>query len=157
MNEPLPKLIIGCDHAGFLLKEKIKEFLTFNFPSYSLEDAGVFDENSVDYPDVAKLVGEKVSQDYSMGILLCGTGIGVSIAANKVVGIRAALVFNSTMARLAKAHNNANILCLGARVIGSEVAFDCVKAWLTTPFAGERHQLRIDKITELEANKEPNA
>ncbi|MEZ4820211.1 MAG: ribose 5-phosphate isomerase B [Bdellovibrionota bacterium] len=142
-------IAIGSDHAGVELKEKIKTFLESK--SIEVLDVGPHDEISVDYPDYAKLVTDHVCKDKNtLGILICGTGIGMSIAANKVNGIRAALVTSVEMAEMTKRHNNANVLCLSARMIDPEVNLAMVKTWLETDFEGDRHQRRIDKIHALE-------
>jgi ribose 5-phosphate isomerase B len=143
---------LACDHGGFELKEELKAFLK----STGVEpiDMGSFNEESVDYPDLGVLVAEKVSRgEVERGILICGTGIGMSIVANKFPGVRAALVNDLYSARCSREHNDANILVIGGRIIGREVAREIVKIWLSTPFAGGRHQRRIDKITALEKQK----
>ncbi len=143
------KLAIGSDHGGYALKEKIKDYLLNN--GYNVEDFGCFSEESTDYPDYALKVAEAVScGEFDAGILICGTGIGISIAANKVKGIRAALCHDGLTARLAKQHNNANILCMGGRTTGIETAKDIVDNWLNSEFEGGRHLRRINKITDIE-------
>lgn len=140
---------IACDHAGFELKEELKPFLK----SMGLEtiDMGAFQEASVDYPDYGILLAEKVSKrELERGILVCGTGIGMSIVANKFVGVRAALVNDLYSARCSREHNDSNILVIGGRVIGKEVAKEVVRVWLNTPFAGGRHKKRLEKIEALE-------
>lgn len=142
-------LAIGSDHGGFELKNHVMKHLKEIGVEY--KDYGCFDENSVDYPDIAKAVGEAVaSGECERGILICGTGIGISIAANKIKGIRAALCSDVYSAKMTKEHNNANIICMGGRVIGRELAFMIVDAWLNAEFQGGRHQARIDKIHALE-------
>lgn len=142
-------LAIGSDHGGYELKNHIKEHLKERGIEY--KDFGCFSEESVDYPDIAKKVGEAVaSGEYENGILICGTGIGISMAANKIKGIRAALCSDVYSAKMTKIHNNANIICMGGRVIGRELAFMIVDAWLDAEFEGGRHQQRIDKIHALE-------
>lgn len=146
------KIAIGSDHGGYALKEKIKEYLLNN--GYNVEDFGCFSEESVDYPDYALKVAKAVSYgEFDAGILICGTGIGISIAANKVKGIRAALCHDGLTARLAKQHNNANILCLGGRTTGIETAKDIVDNWLGSEFEGGRHLRRINKIKNIEEKK----
>jgi ribose 5-phosphate isomerase B len=140
---------LACDHGGFELKEELKAFLK----STGVEpvDMGSFNEESVDYPDFGVLVAEQVSRgELERGILICGTGIGMSIVANKFPGVRAALANDLYSARCSREHNDANILVIGGRMIGREVAREIVKVWLSTPFAGGRHQQRIDKIKALE-------
>jgi ribose 5-phosphate isomerase B len=143
-------LAIGSDHGGFELKELIKEYL--NRESIPYMDYGTCSTAAVDYSDIGLDVARAVAAgEADKGIIICGTGIGISIAANKVPGIRAALCTNSYMARMAREHNNANILALGGRVLGPELALDIVKTFIDTPFSeGPRHQGRIDKITKIE-------
>ncbi len=139
------KIAIGSDHGGFEYKEKIKEYLKSK--GYDFVDVGTYSTDSCDYPVIAKDVANKVvSGDVDRGILICGTGIGMSITANKVKGIRAALCGDTFSARATRAHNNSNILCLGERVIGIQLALDIVDIWLNTDFEGGRHQRRIDMI-----------
>lgn len=142
-------LAIGSDHGGFELKTHIMNHL--KEIGMEFEDFGCYDENSVDYPDIAEKVGKAVaSGEYENGILICGTGIGISIAANKIKGVRAALCSDVYSAKMTKQHNNANIICLGGRVTGRELAFMIVDAWLSAEFEGGRHQKRVDKIHTLE-------
>ena len=143
---------LACDHGGFELKEEIKAFLK----SFGIQpiDMGTFNENSVDYPDFGVLVAEKVSRgELEKGILICGTGIGMSIVANKFSGIRAALVNDLYSSRCSREHNDANILIIGGRIVGKELAKEIVKVWLETPFAGGRHKRRLEKIEALEKKK----
>ncbi len=143
------KIAIGSDHGGFSLKEVIKKYLIEK--GYEVKDFGCFSEESVDYPDYAKRVAQAVAKgEYSVGVLMCGTGIGISIAANKVKGIRAALCHDGLTARLAKQHNNANIICIGGRTTGVETAKDIVDNWLNSEFEGGRHLRRINKIKDME-------
>jgi len=142
------RLALGSDHGGYRLKEQLKRLLAGR--GYELVDFGTDSEESVDYPDYALPVACSVARgEVDRGILVCGTGIGMSIAANKVAGIRAALVYCENTARLAAQHNRANILCLGGRTISAESAVELVQAWLDTPFE-ERHQPRLDKVAGLE-------
>lgn len=142
-------LAIGSDHGGFLLKERIKEYLEAE--GVAFKDFGTFDAQSVDYPDFALMVAEAVaSGECDKGILCCGTGIGVAIAANKVPGIRAALCGDTFSAHCSREHNDANILTLGERVVGPGLALEIVKVWLAAEFAGGRHQKRVNKIAEIE-------
>ena len=135
---------IGNDHAGTELKKKVIAKFSENF---EFIDCGTDGEESVDYPDYSKKVCDTVLKNKAeFGILICGTGIGMSISANRNKGIRAGLCFNSLMAKLTRQHNNANVLCLGARIIGVDVALDCIKTFAETDFEGGRHQKRIDKI-----------
>lgn len=142
------KIAIGSDHAGYLLKESIKKFL--NSKNLQFTDFGTFKEDSVNYPEFAYKVGTSiVNKDADMGILICATGIGMSITANKIKGIRAALVHNKETAELSRLHNNANILCLGAKVLSEETALECVDVWLNTSFEGGRHEKRTKLINNL--------
>lgn len=143
------KVALACDHAGFLLKEHIKDFLEGKGILY--KDFGTFDEKPVDYPDMACKAARAVQKgEFDRGILVCGTGIGVAIVANKLKGIRAALCSDTFSAGYARAHNDANILTLGARVIEKELALKIVDVFLETPFEGGRHLRRIKKIEKLE-------
>ncbi len=147
------KVALGCDHAGFELKDKLKRHLAD--AGVTVDDKGTNSEASVDYPDYAQLVGDDVvSRQADCGILVCGSGIGMSIAANKIHGIRAANVHTEIEAQLSREHNNANVLALGARLLDEKTAFSIVDRWLATPFpGGERHKQRIKKIEALEAVK----
>ena len=139
------KLVIGNDHAGVDLKNTIKEHLRKQ--GYEVINVGTDTLDSVDYPDIARKVSEVVLDGKAQyGILICGTGIGISISANKVEGIRAALVYNEFTARLSRLHNDANIIALGARVIGDELAKACVDTFIATEFEGGRHARRVGKI-----------
>jgi ribose 5-phosphate isomerase B len=142
------KIVLACDHGGFELKEAVREHLTKK--GYEVNDMGVYDTNSVDYPDYGKKAAELVAGSDDKGIVICGTGIGISIAANKVHGIRCALCTNEYMARMSRMHNDANMLALGNRVIGQGVALDIVDVWLSTEFEGGRHLNRINKMMEIE-------
>jgi ribose 5-phosphate isomerase B len=142
------KIALGCDHAGFTLKEAIKDFL--NKKQIIFTDFGTTKVESADYPDFAFKVAKAVAdKQYEGGILICGTGIGMCITANKVKGIRAALAYNTSTAELSRAHNDSNVLCLGGRELEQHAALDIVDIWLTTPFKGGRHQNRTDLITRL--------
>lgn len=139
------KVAVGSDHGGFEYKAKIIDYLKEH--NFEYEDVGTFTKDSCDYPIIAKKVANKVvSGEADKGILICGTGIGMSITANKVKGIRAALCSDTFSARATRAHNNSNILCLGERVIGDCLAIDIVDVWLHTEFEGGRHQRRIGEI-----------
>jgi ribose 5-phosphate isomerase B len=143
------RIALGSDHGGYWLKETIKEMLQQNNIAY--QDFGTDSTETVDYPDFAEKVSEAVlSGICDQGILCCGTGIGISIAANKVPGIRAALCSDCFSARMAREHNNANILCLGGRVVGPGLAVEIVNAWLKADFLGGRHQRRLNKIAVIE-------
>lgn len=142
------EIAIGSDHAGVQLKKEIMAILAAE--GYNSIDCGAFTEEAVDYPDIAESVAGVVLQQNVLGILLCGTGIGISIAANKIPGIRAALCHDQFGARLAREHNDANILAIGARIIGNGLAEEIVKTFIKTGFAAGRHQRRVEKITALE-------
>lgn len=143
------KISLGADHGGFELKEAIKTWLLEK--GYDVEDKGTYSIESCDYPNYAKAVALDVATGKSdRGILVCGTGIGVSIGANKVRGIRAALCGDTFSARMSRLHNNANILALGQRVVGAGLALDIVEIWLSTSFEGGRHSTRVDKLMEIE-------
>ena len=138
------KIAIGNDHGGYELKNKIINKFKDKF---DFIDCGTDSNDSVDYPDYANKVCKKIlDKEVELGILICGTGIGISIAANRHKGIRAGLCVNSLMAKLTRKHNNANILCLGGRIIGEETAYDCVETFLNTEFEGGRHIKRIEKL-----------
>jgi ribose 5-phosphate isomerase B len=144
-------LFIASDHAGFLFKKSLCDFIKKEFREFSLEDLGPFDDKSVDYPVFAEKLARQVVDKEAQGILICGSGIGMSISANKIPGVRAALVWDTTSARLSRAHNSSNIVCLGARLLGEEVAKDILRTWLTTPYeGGERHDRRLSLIKKLE-------
>lgn len=140
------KISVGSDHGGFVLKQLVVSFLEEN--GHEVTDVGPFSTESVDYPDFAELVCDQVINGaVEAGILICGSGIGMSIAANRHREIRAALCHESYTARMSREHNNANVLCLGERVLGIEIALDIVRVWVSTAFAGGRHQRRIDKMS----------
>lgn len=142
------RVLIASDHAGVHLKSEIQK----NLPQWEWVDLGPINGDRVDYPDFAGILGKKIAaNEFDQGVLICGSGIGMSIAANKIPGIRAALVDNSSAARLAKEHNNSNILCLGSRFTAPEYGVEIVKTWLETPFSHDpRHVKRIEKIHSLE-------
>ena len=143
------KIVIGCDHGALALKESVKKVLAEL--GMEIDDVGTYTEDSVDYPDVAEQVcGKVVSGEAERGIVLCGTGIGISIAANKIRGIRCALCGDVFSARMARAHNNANVLALGGRVLGPGLAGEIVRAFFTQEFEGGRHERRVGKIMALE-------
>jgi ribose 5-phosphate isomerase B len=143
------KIALGADHAGVELKDKIKQWLQTQ--GVQVDDRGTNSTASVDYPDFARAVGDEVAAhaaDY--GILVCGSGIGMAITANKVLGIRCANVTTEEQAMLSRAHNNANVLALGARLTDEATAYKIVDCWLKTPFAGGRHEQRVEKIAAVE-------
>ncbi|PIP49178.1 MAG: ribose 5-phosphate isomerase B [Chloroflexi bacterium CG07_land_8_20_14_0_80_45_17] len=143
-------IALGCDHRGFRIKQAIMEFLPKLNHDY--HDFGCYNIESVDYPDIAQKVGEAViSGDFDQGILICSTGIGMSMAANKIKGIRAALCHDTFTAQRARQDNDANILCLGAENVDVDLALEIVRTYLSTNFEGGRHILRLNKIKALEA------
>ncbi len=146
------KIAVGADHGGYELKGVIVEHLRQS--GYVVQDFGTHGLESVDYPDYAYQVARAVAAgEYDLGILICGTGIGMSIAANKIVGVRAAVCGDTYSARMSRLHNNANILCLGGRVLGPGLALDIVDVWLRTEFEGGRHARRVEKIRQMEASR----
>lgn len=143
------KIGIGSDHGGYELKDSIKKYLMEN--DIEVMDYGTDSLESVDYPDFGEKVAKAVvSNEVDRGIVICGTGIGISIAANKVKGIRAALCTDSYSAKMSMEHNNANVLALGARVLGEGLALDIVDTWINSKFQGGRHERRVNKISEIE-------
>lgn len=152
---PLPekiKVAVGSDHAGFALKESVREHL--QRLGYEVEDCGTHSAEPADYPDYARKVAERVAGHAAdTGILVCGTGLGVAIAANKVPGIRAATCNNTLLARFARAHNDANVLAMGGRIVDPAQAEKIVSTWFFTPFSGGRHEERVQKIGAIEAEE----
>ena len=143
------KIALGADHGGFELKEEIKKHLEEK--GFEIKDFGTYSTNSCDYPDYALPVAEAVAKnEFDFGILICGTGIGIGIAANKVPGIRAALCSDTFSAHATRQHNDANILTMGARVVGPGLALDIVDTFLSAKFEGDRHIKRIAKIAAIE-------
>ena len=143
------KIALGCDHGGLEHKNAILKQLTDM--GHNVTDFGIYENTSVDYPDIAKKVCESIQKgENALGILVCGTGIGMSIAANKHKGIRAAACSEHFSAKYTRLHNNSNVLCLGGRVIGVGTALELVDLFVNTEFEGGRHQKRIDKISEIE-------
>lgn len=142
-------LAIGSDHAGFEMKEEIKKYLEEK--GYEVKDYGTYSTESCDYPEFGEKVGRAVANgECEEGVLICGTGIGISLAANKVKGVRAAVVSEPVSARLAKQHNNANIIAFGARIVGMEEAKGIVDAFLSAEFLGGRHEKRVNMISKIE-------
>ncbi len=143
-------IALGCDHGGFALKEAIKSHLDERGVAY--EDFGTHTSDSVDYPRFAYMVARAVASGVcESGVLCCGTGIGISIAANKVAGVRAAVCHNAFTAEMTRRHNDANILCLGGRILETKEALEMVDVFLDTPFDGGRHSKRIEQISQIEA------
>ena len=137
------QIIIGCDHAAYRLKETLKAAMATQ--GISVTDVGTYDETSMDYPDTGKTVAQKISAgEYERGILICGTGLGMSMVANKYPHVRAALCNDLFSAAMSRRHNNANILVMGGRVVGDILALEILNTWLSTPFEGGRHQRRLD-------------
>ena len=147
------RIALGADHAGYQLKDQIKQHLLQQ--DIDVRDEGTSSAESVDYPDYARAVAHDVSrQRADLGILVCGSGIGMAITANKVDGIRAANVSTEYEAQMSREHNNANVLALGARIITADAAFSIIDKWLTTQFAGGRHERRVEKITAIEKEED---
>ena len=148
ISEKKISISIGCDHAGFDVAADVIGFLKET--GYNVDNVGCYSSESVDYPEFGHKVGEKViSGEAQKGIVICGSGIGISIAANKVKGIRAALCFTKNHAKMSRLHNDSNILALGARMEGGDRILDIVEIWLNTNFEGGRHQKRIEKIEKI--------
>ncbi len=148
--ESTTPIVMGSDHAGYALKEFIKDYLVVS--NFEVEDFGPFSEDSVDYSDYGRLVAGKVSSgDFNRGILICGTGLGMSMVANRFKNVRAALCNGLFSAIMSRRHNDSNILVLGGRVIGIELAKEIVQIWLKTPFEGGRHQKRIEKFDTIKS------
>ena len=156
-------ILIACDHAAYTVKHQLVQYIesTYSVSPYNVKitDLGVYSEERVDYPDMAKKLcsklvksdqrdgdDQKIDQEYDGGILLCGSGIGISIAANRHEGIRAALCHDNYTTRMSRQHNDSNVLCAGARVVGMEVLKDMVDIWMSTEFEGGRHAMRVEKI-----------
>ena len=143
------KIALGCDHGGLNLKAEIAEYLKSQ--NIKFKDFGTYSEEACDYADIALPVAEAVvAKEFDFGILICGTGIGISLAANKVPGIRCAVVSDVFSAKMSKAHNDANMLSLGERVLGRGLALEIVDAWINTEFEGDRHSKRVNMIKEIE-------
>jgi ribose 5-phosphate isomerase B len=147
------RISIGSDHAGFELKEQLEAHL--REMGHEVSDVGTHNDDSVDYPDLAAAVGRSVAKgEAERGVLVCGSGIGVAIASNKIDGVRAANVYDPEMAKMARLHNDANVVTMGGRYLPDEVARDIVDAFVETAFEGGRHQRRVDKITALERDRD---
>lgn len=145
------KIVVASDHGGFDLKESLRLYLEDQ--GYEVEDLGPYNHDSVDYPDYGRRAGEKVVEEGCLGLVICGTGIGISLAANKVKGVRAALCSEEYSAAMARAHNNANILALGGRTTGVDLAKSILDAFLKAEFEGGRHERRVNKILEIEEGR----
>ena len=147
------RIAVGCDHAGYALKSELTDWLADG--GHDISDLGTYDTARVDYPDYGAAVGRAVVKgDAELGVCVCGSGTGIAMAANKINGVRAAVAHDVTSAMLARRHNDANVVCLGERLIGVEVAKAAVEAFLGTAFEGGRHATRIAKITQLEQEEE---
>lgn len=146
------EIAIAADHGGFQLKEKIREHLIES--GYTVKDFGCYSLESVDFPEYAAKVGHFVATENSLGVLCCGTGIGMSMAANKIKGVRAAVVSDAFSAMMTRRHNNSNVLCLGERVLGDSLALLLLDTWLVAEFEGGRHNTRLAKLAELEEREE---
>ena len=145
------KVFIGGDHAGVELRAQLKK--SMESWGHEVVDLGTSSHESVDYPDFAVEVGERVAKGEGRGVLVCGTGIGVDIAANKIPGVRSARVTDTYSARMSRQHNDANVITLGARVTGDALCEEILKIWLDTPFEGGRHQRRVDKLNALDTKR----
>ncbi|MDO4460315.1 MAG: ribose 5-phosphate isomerase B [Clostridia bacterium] len=146
------KIAIGCDHGGFDLKEEVKAYLVEE--GHTVEDFGCYNTDSVDYPDIAAPCARSVAEGKNeFGVLICSTGIGISMAANKVNGVRAALCTDEYLAMMTRKHNNANVLCMGGHVVTKQEAFRMVDMFLKTEFEGGRHCRRVDKLADIENGK----
>lgn len=145
------EIVLACDHAGLEMKQAIREMLEGE--GYTVTDVGTYTADSMDYPDLAKPLAEQVLSRSIPGIIICGTGIGVSIAANKMHGIRAALCHDEFTAQMCREHNNANVLAMGARVLSIDTAKKLTNIFLKTEFAGDRHARRVEKLMALETNQ----
>jgi len=147
------RIAVGSDHAGMALKEKVRDYLIDR--GYDVDDQGTHTEQSVDYPDFAEKVAERVAAGQAtFGVVICATGAATAMTANKVPGIRAAACNDTITARSAREHNNANVLTLGGRILDPAAAAKVLDAWLATPYAGGRHQKRLDKIAAIERRRE---
>jgi RpiB/LacA/LacB family sugar-phosphate isomerase len=146
---PQSRIAVGADHAGFLMKERLREYLQAR--GYAVEDCGTYSQRAADYPDYAQKVAIRVARrEVEWGLLVCGTGVGMAIAANKIPGVRAATCNDTLLARFAREHNNANLLALGSRMLDESAARKIVDTWAATRFAGGRHKQRVEKVTALE-------
>jgi ribose 5-phosphate isomerase B len=146
MGDTLRKIAIGCDHAGYKYKELLKNFLESQ--SFTVKDFGTVSEDSVDYPDIIHPLARAVNRDdFRKGIIICGSGNGVAMVANKYPNVRAAVCWNDEITRLSRLHNDANIIALPARFISREQALEFVKIFISTPFEGGRHSIRVEKIS----------
>lgn len=149
----MKKVTLGCDHAGLELKNAVADLLSKR--GFEVEDVGTYGNDSVDYPDFASVVSRKVgSGESAFGVLVCGTGLGMSIVANKYRGVRAAVCTSEFEARATRAHNDANVLCLGERVVGMGLGLAIAEAFFDTAFEGGRHERRIEKIRDAEAENQ---
>ena len=142
------RIAVGADHAGYGLKQALAEHLRAT--GHDVTDCGTYSADRVDYPDFGAAVGQAVAEGHAdLGVCVCGSGNWIAMAANKIAGVRAAVAYDVTSARLARAHNDANVLCIGERLTGAEVAREALDAWLGTSFDGGRHQARVAKLDDL--------
>jgi ribose 5-phosphate isomerase B len=147
--DPQPKIAVGSDHAGFLMKERLREYLRAR--GYDVEDCGTYSQRAADYADFARKVAARVARrEVEWGVLVCGTGLGMAMAANKIPGVRAATCNDTLLARFAREHNNANILALGSRMLDESAARKILDTWVATRFAGGRHKQRVEKVNAIE-------
>ena len=143
----MKSITIGSDHGGFELKEHLFNYISSKYTEIDINDSGTYNTESVDYPDIAENVCQKVlNKEFETGILICGTGIGISIKANRYKGIRAALIYDEFTAKMCKEHNNANVICLGGRTTNFTTAKQLVDIWIGSKFSGDRHLKRIEKL-----------
>ena len=143
----MKSLIIGSDHGGIVLKEKITKQIQDKYPDIEIIDVGTHTADSVDYPDIAQALCQRLlDEKIERGILICGSGIGISIAANRHEGVRAALVYSEETAKLSREHNNSNVLCLGERTLNQDLSLRCMNIWMETAFEGGRHEGRVCKL-----------
>ncbi|HEY9745574.1 MAG TPA: ribose 5-phosphate isomerase B, partial [Oculatellaceae cyanobacterium] len=149
MDKQVEKVILGADHAGYRLKEHLAD--AFRRMGLQVEDVGCFDENSVDYPDISRKLAKalQAEPETTRGVLCCGSGVGICIAANRFPWIRAVVAHDHNTAVMSRRHNDTNVLCMGGRVIAPELAETIAKTWLETPFEGGRHQRRVDLMSNL--------
>lgn len=148
----MKRVFLGCDHAGVAVRAAIVKLIE-SLGGHEVVDLGTVGDQSVDYPEFAVRVARRVAAGEGLGILVCGSGIGMSIAANKIAGVRAAVVWDVTTARLSRLHNDANVLCLGSRLLGPEVMVEAVRTWLTTVFEGGRHERRVAMLRQLDQER----
>lgn len=156
MSSEEKRVVIGADHAGFELKQKIVQYLGSH--GYKVIDVGCYDNQSVDYPKVSEtVIRAKVEQNVARAVIVCGSGVGVAIAANRYNGVRAVTANDLYSARWSRVHNDSNVLCLGGRVVAVPLAYEIVDLWFETPFEGGRHQGRVDQMDQLDKSFQPES